>query len=130
MTILSQAIRDLPHFGANPLIRPQLALAAILQPANGMRPLLTKYARYGVTAAWVIAGVWLLGATAGELRAAWLVLPTPPEVSQDVMIRNAKDDEGKNASFRILLFSDEFRWRINSFDAIEKDGKRPQFTAR
>ena len=32
-------------------------------------------------------------------------------------------------SFRILLFSDEFRWRINSFDALEQGGKRPQFTA-
>jgi len=27
-----------------------------------------------------------------------------------------------------MLFSDEFRWRINSFDALEKAGKRPQFT--
>jgi hypothetical protein len=26
------------------------------------------------------------------------------------------------------LFSDEFRWRINSFDALEQAGKRPQFT--
>jgi hypothetical protein len=26
------------------------------------------------------------------------------------------------------LFSDEFRWRINSFDALEQSGKRPQFT--
>ena len=28
-----------------------------------------------------------------------------------------------------MLFSDEFRWRINSFDAVEQGGKRPQFTA-
>ncbi len=69
-----------------------------------------------------------MGATASELRAVWLVPPTPPEVSHDLIIRNAKDDEGRNTSFRILLFSDEFRWRINSFDAIEKDGARPHFT--
>ena len=36
--------------------------------------------------------------------------------------------EGENTSFRILLFTDEFRWRINSFDAIEKEGARPHFT--
>ncbi len=93
-----------------------------------MRPLLSKFARYGATAAWAVAGIWLMGATANELRAVWLVPPTPPEVSHDLIIRNAQDDEGRNTSFRILLFTDEFRWRINSFDAIEKDGERPHFT--
>ena len=78
---------------------------------------IAKYARYGVTAAWVIAGGWLAGATAGEVRQAWYVVPTPPEVIKDVTIRNVTDDEGRKASFRIMLFSDEFRWRINSFDA-------------
>jgi hypothetical protein len=87
-----------------------------------------RYARYAVTAAWVIAGGWLAGATAGEVRHAWMVVPTPPEVIRDVVVRHAKDDNGRNATFRILLFSDEFRWRINSFDAIESD-KRPQFTS-
>lgn len=89
---------------------------------------LSRYARYGVTAMWVIAGGWLAGATAGEVRHAWLVVPKPPEVMKEVVVRNVKDDEGKKASFRIMLFSDEFRWRINSFDALEKAGKRPQFT--
>lgn len=89
---------------------------------------LTRYARYAVTAAWVIAGAWLMGTTAGEARAAWLVVPKPPEVIRDVIVRNVKDDEGLKASFRILLFSDEFRWRINSYDALEQNGKRPQFT--
>lgn len=89
----------------------------------------SKYARYGMTIAWVIAGGWLAGATAGELRHAWYVVPTPPEVIKDVTIRNVRDDEGNKASFRIMLFSDEFRWRINSFDAVEAEGgKRPQFT--
>lgn len=89
---------------------------------------LSKYARYGVTAMWVIAGGWLAGATAGEVRHAWLVVPTPPEVIKEVVVRNVRDDEGRRASFRIMLFSDEFRWRINSFDALEQAGKRPQFT--
>jgi hypothetical protein len=93
-----------------------------------MRPLLVKFARYGATAAWAAAGFLLMGATVYELRATWLVPPTPPEVSHDLIIRNAKDEEGKNTSFRILLFTDEFRWRINSFDAIEKEGARPHFT--
>jgi hypothetical protein len=93
-----------------------------------MKPLLAKFARYGATAAWAVAGVWLVGATASEMSAVWLVPPTPPEISHDLIIRNAKDDEGKNTSFRILLFTDEFRWRINSFDAIEKEGERPHFT--
>jgi len=89
----------------------------------------SKYARYGMTIAWVIAGGWLAGATAGELRHAWYVVPTPPEVIKDVTIRNVSDDQGNKASFRIMLFSDEFRWRINSFDAVEAEsGKRPQFT--
>lgn len=93
-----------------------------------MKKTLSKYARYGVTAMWVIAGGWLAGATAGEVRHAWTVAPRPPEVMKEVVVRNVKDDEGKRASFRIMLFSDEFRWRINSFDALEKAGKRPEFT--
>jgi hypothetical protein len=85
-------------------------------------------ARYLVTTAWVVTGGLLLGATAGELRAIWLVPPTPPEISHDLIIRNAKDAEWRNTSFRILLFTDEFRWRLNSFDAIERTGARPHFT--
>ena len=93
-----------------------------------MKPLLWKSARYLATVAWAAAGVWLVGMTFIELRAVWLVPPTPPEVSHDLIIRNAKDDAGRNTSFRILLFTDEFRWVINSFDAIEKTGDRPHFT--
>ena len=89
---------------------------------------LSRYARYCVTALWVVAGAWLMGTTASEARTAWLVTPTPPEVIRDVVVRRVKDDEGRRASFRILLFSDEFRWRINSFDSLEQAGKRPQFT--
>lgn len=89
---------------------------------------LSRYARYGVTAVWVVAGGWLAGATAGEVRHAWLIVPKPPEVFREVIVRNVPDDEGRRTTFRIMLFSDEFRWRINSFDALEKAGKRPQFT--
>jgi hypothetical protein len=89
---------------------------------------LGKYARYVVTAAWVVSGGWLAGATAGEVRRSWSVVPRPPEVIKDVTVRNVPDEEGNKATFRIMLFSDEFRWRINSFDAVESGGTRPQFT--
>ena len=87
-----------------------------------------KYARYGAIAAWVTTGGWMVGATAGEVRTLWLVLPTPPEVTQDFTVRNAEDDEGRRTSFRILLFSDEFRWRMNSYDTVEHGTARPRFT--
>jgi hypothetical protein len=93
-----------------------------------MKPLLLKGARYLATAAWAVAGIWLVGLTFTELKAAWLVPPTPPEVSHDLIVRNAKDEAGRQTSFRILLFTDEFRWVLNSFDAIEKAGDRPHFT--
>jgi len=104
-----------------------LATFSHLAKASMVRTL-SRYARYGVTAMWVIAGGWLAGATAGEVRHAFTVVPRPPEVMQEVVVRNVKDDDGKRASFRIMLFSDEFRWRINSFDALEKAGKRPEFS--
>lgn len=89
---------------------------------------LASYARYVATFLWVIAGGWIAVATASDLRAVWLVPPSPPEVAQDIVIRNVPDEEGRNTTFRILLFSDEFKWRINSFDAIERGGARPHFT--
>lgn len=93
-----------------------------------MAPSVGKIVRYGAVVAWIIGGGWLAGATAGELRTLWMVLPTPPEVEQDVTIRDAEDDAGRRTSFRILLFSDEFRWRINSYDAVEHGSARPRFT--
>jgi hypothetical protein len=62
----------------------------------------------------------LIVTTAGEVRLlARAVPPTPPEVQHDLVLRAAADHAGRRASFRILLFSDEFRWRLNSFDALE-----------
>lgn len=89
---------------------------------------LSRYARIGLTAIWVVSGGWLAVLTAGEMRQAWYVAPRPPEIIKDITLRNVRDDEGNKASFRIMLFSDEFRWRINSFDQVESGGKRPQFT--
>ncbi len=87
-----------------------------------------RYARYVAIVAWVGLGGWMVSATAGELRALWMVVPTPHEVAQDFTVRDAPDDMGRRTSFRILLFSDEFRWRINSYDAVEHGAAQPRFT--
>jgi hypothetical protein len=70
----------------------------------------------------------LLVATLDEVRLlARSVPPTPPEVSRDLLVRAAPDLTGRRASFRILLFSDEFRWRLNSFASLEH-GRTPEFS--
>jgi hypothetical protein len=89
---------------------------------------LSRFARWLVTFAWVVAGGWLLMATSDEIRFRWLVPPTPPEVTHDLIVKDATDQQGLRTSFRILLFSDEFRWRINSFNSIEQEKERPLFT--
>jgi hypothetical protein len=77
----------------------------------------------------LVLGAWLVYTTAGEVHYLLRPLPpTPPEVSRDIVINNAYDAAGRRASFRILLFTDEFRWRINSFDALDAEPQRPQFT--
>ena len=87
-----------------------------------------KAVRYGAVVLWIVAGGWMSALTASELRTLWMVVPTPPEVVQDFTIRNVEDDSGRKSTFRILLFSDEFRWRINSFDAVEHGSTQPEFT--
>jgi hypothetical protein len=70
----------------------------------------------------------LLVATSNEVRLlARTVPPTPPEISRDVLVRAVPDRAGNRASFRILLFSDEFRWRLNSFASLEQ-GRAPEFS--
>ena len=89
---------------------------------------LWRFTRWLVTVVWIVAGAGLAVATALELRPYWLVLPTPPEVTHDLTVKDAPDLAGLRMSFRILLFSDEFRWRMNSYDAIEDRTAHPQFT--
>lgn len=84
-------------------------------------------ARWLLTVAWLTAGAGLAGVTAVDVRAR-LAPPTPPEVTTDFTVRNAVDHDGRRASFRILLFSDEFRWRLNSYDTIEDGAAFPGFT--
>ena len=74
-------------------------------------------------------GGWLIYLTAGEVVLLTTELPpTPPEVVKDVVVRNAEDRLGRRASFRILLFTDEFRWRLNSYDTLDAQNGRPVFT--
>jgi len=88
----------------------------------------SRYTRWLVTFAWILVGGWLVSATTDEIRFYWLVPPTPPEVTRDLIVKDATDKAGLRTSFRILLFSDEFRWRLNSSNAIEQDKDRPRFT--
>jgi hypothetical protein len=54
--------------------------------------------------------------------------PSPPEVTRDIVVKHVPDREGRRASFRILLFSDEYRWRLGSFDHVEDAPTPPAFT--
>ena len=63
-----------------------------------------------------------------DLRITRVLPPEPPEVKQEVVVRNVRDQGGRRASFRILLFSDEFRWRINSHEVLESGRTQPEFT--
>jgi len=81
------------------------------------------------TLAFVIAGACLSYATVIQVdRLTKLSTPTPPEVAHDVIVRNVKDEAGHRASFRVLLFTDEFRWRLSSFDELESENGEPSFT--
>lgn len=73
----------------------------------------------------LLSGGALAVASVNEVR---YVLPRPPEVVHDVVARNVEDAQGKRASFRILLFSDEFRWRMSSHVALENRDTAPDFT--
>jgi len=81
-----------------------------------------------LVASWVLCGLGLAAVTGLEVRARWLTPPTPPEVVQDHTVRNVADQQGRRASFRILLFSDEFRWRLASYDAVEDGASFPRFS--
>ena len=77
----------------------------------------------------VVSGGVLVYATADELaRLTRVVTPTPPEVARDLIVRNVEDEKGRSASFRILLFTDEFRWRLSSFESLEQSRPEPEFT--
>ena len=81
------------------------------------------------TVAFVIAGACLSYATVIQVdHLTRISTPKPPEVASDVIVRNAKDQQGRRASFRVLLFTDEFRWRMSSYESLESRIEEPTFT--
>jgi len=81
------------------------------------------------TAALAVCASGLAYATAVEVHRLTRALPArPPEVVRDVVVRNAADLKGRHASFRSLLFSDEFHWRLNSYAALDATPAQPDFT--
>jgi len=80
-------------------------------------------------AAFVMVGGCLAYATVNEAnRLSRLTTPTPREAAADWIVRNAPDEKGHRASFRILLLTDEFRWQLSSAKAVEEFGVTPAFT--
>ncbi len=100
-----------------------------VSPARQWRSRVSAVAWGLSTAALVAAGAALVAATAAEIgRLTTLLTPTPGEVMGDVIVRDAQDELGRRASFRILLFTDEFRWRLASFESLESHRRDPEFT--
>ncbi len=90
---------------------------------------MTAVAWWLSTAGFFCAGGCLVYASVNEIRRYVHVLPPkPPEVAQDVVVKDVADAAGRQASFRILLFSDEFRWRLSSRVALENGLSEPEFT--
>jgi hypothetical protein len=68
-----------------------------------------------------VFGGGVIYATVVEVRhLTRAVPPAPQEVAQDVVVRNAGDSKGRRASFRIMLLTDDFRWRLSSTSAVER----------
>jgi len=104
-------------------------VAAILHHGPGMTGWFSNRAHWLVAVAWLGVGTTLVGVTAVEVTRRLAAEPaTPPEVVRDVTVRDVADAEGRRATFRILLFSDEFRWRLSSYDTIEDSAAFPRFT--
>jgi hypothetical protein len=90
--------------------------------------LTTRWSSGAVALGWYLSaflltifGGGVVYATVVEVRHLTRVVPpAPEEVAQDVVVRNAGDDKGRRASFRIMLLTDDFRWRLSSTDAVER----------
>jgi hypothetical protein len=79
-------------------------------------------------AAAIAFGGVLIYATVDAWHAPRALPPTPPEVTRDFVVRSAADTHGNRASFRILLFTDEYRWRLSSVDTLSTGSSSPVFT--
>jgi len=75
-----------------------------------------------------IAGVTLALATLTQVVHVVRFIPAkPPEIAQDV-VRIAPDNAGRTATFRLMLFTDEFRWKLSSSASLENGKFEPEFT--
>lgn len=99
------------------------------KPARQWRSRVSGFAWWLSTAAFLLAGGGLVFASMNEIRRITRVLPPrPPEVALDVVVKDVTDTAGRPASFRILLLTDEFRWRLSSRTALENGLAQPEFT--
>jgi len=80
------------------------------------------------TLAAVLFGGVLTFATVGDVWRERKAPPTPPEVKRDLIVKGASDASGRQATFRILLFTDEYRWRLSSADTLENGSATQVFT--
>jgi len=97
--------------------------------AHRWHALFSKVAWGVSTVAFVIAGACLSYATVVQVdHLTRITTPQPPEVASDLIVRNAKDEQGRRASFRVLLFTDEFRWRMSSYESLDSQMEQPTFT--
>ena len=104
--------------------------ATLVTPERRWRSHVAAFAWWLSSAAFLFAGSCLVYASVTEIRRLTRVLPPkPPEVVRDVVIRNVADAAGRHTSFRILLFTDELRWRLSSQVALENGLAQPDFTA-
>ncbi len=104
--------------------------------SDNVHQLRTRWSSAAIAVTWylsacllVVFGGGVLYATVVEVRHLTRVVPpAPEEVAQDVVVRNAGDEKGRRASFRIMLLTDDFRWRLSSTEAVERTGGTIQFS--
>jgi hypothetical protein len=90
--------------------------------------LTTQWRSTGIALLWYLSGLLLIVfgggvvyATVVEVRHLTRVVPpAPQEVAEDVVVRNTGDEKGRRASFRIMLLTDDFRWRLSSTQQVER----------
>ena len=99
---------------------------AIAQPLTDSD--LPRTWRASTLACFVVGAALLLTTIVQATRVVRFLPPKPPEIAHDVVMRNAPDSSGRKATFRLLLFTDEFRWRMSSTASLEDGRMEPQFT--
>jgi hypothetical protein len=97
-------------------------------PARQWRSPLHSIAWTTSTVCLALFSGWLVFVTTAEVSRAAQVPDAPPQVVRDIVARDVEDLSGRRASFRILLFSDEFRWRLSSFEQVEQGSEQPFFS--